>query len=227
MVVVLSGTALAGEFKDEPREAKEEKDKLSYALGYQIGGDFKRQGMDIDPEGIVKGMKDAISGTEPRYSTREMRDILVDLKKRVVAAQRADLENQARKNLEEGAAFLAENKKKKGVKTLPSGLQYKVMEKGSGAAPKATDTVTVHYRGTLVDGTEFDSSYGRGEPATFRADRVIAGWKEALQLMKEGAKWQLFIPAALAYGERGAGRLIGPNSTLIFEVKLISVKAAE
>ena len=129
----------------------------------------------------------------------------------------------AQDNLARGKAFLEENAKKEGVKTLPSGLQYRVIQEGSGATPGATDTVTVNYRGTLIDGTEFDSSYSRGKPATFRADRVIRGWTEALQMMKEGAKWELFIPPDLAYGERGAGGKIGPNSTLVFEVELVSV----
>jgi FKBP-type peptidyl-prolyl cis-trans isomerase FklB len=131
------------------------------------------------------------------------------------------------KNKKEGEAFLAANKKKEGVITLPSGFQYKAIKEGTGKTPKATDTVTVNYRGTLIDGTEFDSSYKRGQPATFRVNGVIAGWTEALQLMKEGSKWELFIPANLAYGERGAGAAIGPNAVLIFEVELISVKPAE
>lgn len=228
MIVAAScGIGRAGELEHEIRESKERKDMVSYSLGYQIGGDFKRQGLDINPELVVKGVEDAVSGTKPMYGHREMRDVLVDLKKKVVTAQRAERESQSQKNLAEGKAFLEKNAKKEGVKTLPSGLQYRVIKKGKGAVPKATDTVTVHYRGTLIDGTEFDSSMSRGEPATFRADRVIAGWKEALQMMKEGASWELFIPPELAYGERGAGRLIGPGSTLIFEVELISVKAAE
>ena len=152
---------------------------------------------------------------------QEMNETLVDLKKKVVAEEQRQKTEAAGKNLQEGKAFLAENAKKKDVTTLPSGLQYKVIEKGSGASPKKTDSVTVHYKGTLIDGTEFDSSYARGKPATFRVDGVIAGWTEALQLMKPGAKWQLFIPANLAYGERGAGSRIGPNSALIFEVELI------
>lgn len=156
-----------------------------------------------------------------------MRTTLVNLKKKISVAQQQQQKQQADKNLAEGKAFLEENGKKEGVKTLPSGLQYKVIQEGSGKMPAASDTVTVHYRGTLIDGAEFDSSYKRGKPATFRADRVIAGWKEALQLMKPGAKWQLFIPGPLAYGERGAGAKIPPNSTLIFEVELISINSDE
>jgi FKBP-type peptidyl-prolyl cis-trans isomerase FklB len=152
-----------------------------------------------------------------------MRKTLVDLKKKIVADQRKQQKEQAQKNLAEGKTFLAENAKKKVVKTLASGLQYRVIKKGSGTSPGKTDSVTVNYRGTLIDGTEFDNSYKRGKPATFRVDGVIAGWTEALQLMKPGAKWQLFIPAKLAYGARGAGPRIGPNSTLIFEVELNKV----
>jgi FKBP-type peptidyl-prolyl cis-trans isomerase FklB len=140
-----------------------------------------------------------------------------------IPAERSSHSIGITKNLKEGKAFLAENGKKEGVTTLPSGLQYKVIREGTGVSPKATDNVTVHYKGTLIDGTEFDSSYKRNEPATFRTDRVIPGWTEALQLMKPGGRWQLFIPANLAYGERGAGSRIGPNSALVFEVELVKV----
>jgi len=204
-------------------ELKDETDRVNYSLGYQIGGDFKRQGVEMRPELIVKGIEDALSGAEPLMTQQEMNRTLVELKKRITAAQREELQKAAENNLAEGKIFLASNAKKEGVKVLPSGLQYKVLNEGSGSTPKATDTVTVNYRGTLIDGTEFDSSYSRGKSATFRADRVIAGWKEALQLMKEGAKWQLFIPPDLGYGERSMSR-IPPNSTLIFEVELISIQ---
>jgi len=219
VVVFLSGVCLAG---DKP-EIKDEKGKINYSIGYQIGGDFKRQGIDLEPDLIVKGIQDALAESKPLMTPQEMRKTLVDLKKKIVADQRKQQEEHAQKNLAEGKAFLAKNAKKKGVKTLPSGLQYKVIEKGNGTSPKKTDSVTVNYRGTLIDGTEFDSSYKRGKPATFRVDGVIAGWTEALQRMKPGAKWQLFIPAKMAYGVRGAGPRIEPNSTLIFEVKLIKV----
>jgi len=216
----------AGVAADKP-EVKGESDRISYSVGFQVGGDFKRQGVDLNPDLLVKGIKDAMSGSNPLMTEQEMRKTLVDLKKRIVTAQREEQKKAAEKNLAEGKKFLEANAKKEGVKTLPSGLQYKVMKKGSGASPKKTDTVTVNYKGTLIDGTEFDSSYKRGKPATFRVNGVIAGWTEGLQLMKPGAKWQLFIPANLAYGERGAGPRIGPNSTLIFEVELISIKAGD
>jgi FKBP-type peptidyl-prolyl cis-trans isomerase FklB len=208
---------------EEDPQLKDENDRANYSLGHQIGGDFEQQGVQIRPELVVKGIQDGLSGAEPLMSPEDMNQTLMDLKKRIVTAQRDERKKAADKNLADGKAFLAENAKKEGVKTLPSGLQYKVIQEGSGATPEATDTVVVQYRGTLIDGTEFDSSYSRGKPATFRADRVIRGWTEALQMMKEGAKWQLFIPPDLAYGQRSAGAKIGPNSTLIFEVELISI----
>ena len=211
---------------EEDPQLKDENDRANYSLGHQIGGDFERQGVEIRPELVVRGIQDALSGEEPLMSDEERNKTLMDLKKRIVTAQREERKQAAEDHLAKGKAFLEENAKKEGVKTLPSGLQYKVIQEGSGATPAATDTVTVHYRGTLIDGTEFDSSHSRGKPATFRTDRVIRGWTEALQKMKEGAKWELFIPPELAYGERGAGAKIGPNSTLIFEVELISVGEA-
>ena len=224
VTAALSAVLLFGACKaEEDPQLKDENDRVNYSLGHQIGGDFKRQGVEIRPKLVVKGIQDALSGAEPLMTSEEMNKTLVDLKKRIVTAQRDEREKLADKNLAEGKAFLLENAEKEGVKTLPSGLQYKVIEEGSGATPAATDTVVVHYRGTLIDGTEFDSSYSRGKPATFRADRVIRGWTEALQMMKEGAKWELFIPSDLAYGQRSVGAKIGPNSTLIFEVELISI----
>jgi FKBP-type peptidyl-prolyl cis-trans isomerase FklB len=219
VVAFLSGICLAG----EKPELKDEKEKISYSIGYQIGGDFKRQGVELDTDLLVKGVQDATGGGEPRVSPQEMRKTLVELKKKVEADERKRRTEKAGKSRAEGEAFLAANGKKEGVVTLPSGLQYKVLAAGKGKSPDPTDNVTVHYRGTLVDGTEFDSSYKRNEPATFGVDRVIAGWKEALPRMKEGAKWQLFVPSKLGYGEQGSGSKIPPNSTLIFEVELISV----
>ncbi len=207
----------------EKQELANGNDRVSYSVGYQVGGDFKRQGVELNPDLFVKGIQDAMSGAKPLMTQQEMNKTLVDLKKKIVTAQREEQKKSAEKNLADGKKFLEANAKKEGVTTLPSGLQYKVIAKGTGASPKKTDSVTVHYKGTLIDGTEFDSSYKRGQPATFRVDGVIAGWTEALTLMKPGAKWQLFIPANLAYGERGAGSRIGPNSTLIFEVELIKV----
>jgi len=196
---------------------KNQKEKISYSIGLNIGrnlgSDLKKQSIDIDPNLVAKGIQDALSGANPLLSNEEIQETMVAFQKEMSEKQK-----------QRGEAFLAENKKKEGVKTLPSGLQYKVVKAGSGKKPKLDDTVTVQYRGTLIDGTEFDSSFRRGQPATFPVSGVIPGWTEALPLMEEGAKWQLFIPPKLAYGERGAGGLIGPNATLIFEVELVSIQ---
>jgi FKBP-type peptidyl-prolyl cis-trans isomerase FklB len=209
---------------EEKLELKDQKDKESYSLGYQFGQNLKFQGVDINLDVYTSGLKDALGGKEPQMSQEEIRAAIMELQKRITAERQKEMKEMAAKNLDESKKFLAENQKKEGIKTLPSGLQYKVIGEGSGKTPQATDTVTVNYKGTLIDGTEFDSSYKRGQPATFKVNGVIKGWTEALQLMKEGSKWQLFIPPDLAYGERGAGRTIPPGSTLIFEVELISVK---
>jgi FKBP-type peptidyl-prolyl cis-trans isomerase FklB len=200
---------------------KNQKDKISYIIGMDIGTNLKKQSIDIDSNILAKGVKDALAGTKPLLTEQEIQETMVAFQKEMMAKQ-AEV---AKKNKAEGEAFLTENKKKEGVKTLSSGLQYKVIKAGTGKKPKSTDTVTAHYRGTLINGTEFDSSYKRGQPATFPVSGgMIPGWTEALQLMEEGAKWQLFIPSNLAYGEKGAGRDIGPNATLIFEVELISIQ---
>jgi FKBP-type peptidyl-prolyl cis-trans isomerase FklB len=225
LTIILSiGFLFNFSFADEKVELKDSKDKESYSLGYQLGQSLKSQGVDINLEIFASGIKDAFGGKEPQMSQEEMRATIMELQKRIMAARQKELKEKGVKNLEEGKKFLVENQKKEGIKTLPSGLQYKVLTEGSGKTPKPEDTVTVNYRGTLIDGTEFDSSYKRGQPATFQVKGVIKGWTEALQLMKEGSKWQLFIPPDLAYGEKGAGRDIGPNATLIFEVELVSIK---
>ncbi len=208
---------------EEKIELKDQKDKESYSLGYQFGHNLKTQGVDINLDVYTSGIKDALGDKEPQMSQEEIRATITGLQQRLQAARQKELKEMAAKNVEEGKKFLAENQKKGGIKTLPSGLQYKIIAEGSGKMPKTEDTVTVNYKGTLIDGTEFDSSYKRSEPATFKVNGVIKGWTEALQLMKEGSKWQLFIPSELGYGERGQGR-IPPNSTLIFEVELISIK---
>ena len=205
-------------------QIRDEMDRISYSVGHQMGRDFKMQKIEIRPEVFLKGIQDALEGGEPMISYGEMRETLINLKAKVVAIQREQTKEKAEQTLREGQAFLEENAKKDSVKTLPSGLQYEVILEGQGTSPGATDTVTVHYRGTLIDGTEFDSSYSRAEPATFALTRVIKGWTEGVQLMKPGAKYRFFIPPELAYGTRGAGSNIGPNSTLIFEVELLSVE---
>jgi FKBP-type peptidyl-prolyl cis-trans isomerase FklB len=199
---------------------KNQKEKVSYMIGIDIGGNLKKQSIDIDPNILLKGVQDGLAGSKSLLTDQEIQETMIALKKDIMAKR----EEIAKKNKADGEAFLAENKKKEGVKTLPSGLQYKVIKEGTDKKPKANDTVTANYRGTLIDGTEFDSSYKHGQPVAFRVSGVIPGWTEALQLMGEGAKWQIFVPSNLAYGERGAGIVIGPNATLIFEVELISIK---
>jgi FKBP-type peptidyl-prolyl cis-trans isomerase FklB len=193
-------------------------------MGLDIGRMLKMQGVDVDLELATRGLKDAYTGNQALLTDEEMQEVLTNFKKEFIAKQQELAKQQGEKNKREGEIFFETNKKKEGVQTLPSGLQYKVLKAGAGKKPTATDTVTVHYRGTLIDGKEFDSSYRRGKPATFPVNGVIPGWTEALPLMEEGAKWELFIPSNLAYGERGAGRDIGPNATLIFEVELISIE---
>jgi FKBP-type peptidyl-prolyl cis-trans isomerase FklB len=218
-------TALA--LGEEQVLLRDKADRVSYALGMNIGNRFKQQSIDVNIDVFLKGLKDELSGGKRLLSDEEYIETLTALSKEVAAKQAEAIKKLGDKNKQESEQFLAENKKKEGVKTLPSGLQYKVIKEGSGKSPKEKDTVTVNYQGTLVNGNEFDSSYRRGEPATFPVDGVIRGWTEALQLMKEGAKWQLFIPSDLAYGEKGAGGgLIGPNAMLIFDVELISIQGS-
>jgi FKBP-type peptidyl-prolyl cis-trans isomerase FklB len=218
--VALSGAAFAA---DAP-ELKTDKEKISYSIGMNLGGSLKRDSIEVDPDMLAKGLKDSYGGGKTLLTEDQARQAIEGFQKTLMAKQAETMQKLSEKNKADGEKFLAENAKKEGVKTLPSGLQYKEIAPGTGKSPKTTDTVTTHYKGTLIDGTEFDSSYKRGEPVSFPVSGVIAGWTEALQLMKEGAKWQLFVPPSLAYGERGAGREIGPNATLIFEVELISIQ---
>jgi len=203
---------------------KTPKDKLSYSIGTDVGRNLKRLGIDVDTELLLKGLNDALKGAKPLLSDEELGATLSALQQEIQrkAAQAASA--AAEENKKAGEAFLAQNKSKEGVVTLPSGLQYKILKAGEGKKPAAADTVECNYRGTLINGNEFDSSYRRGQPATFGVAQVIPGWQEALQLMPVGSKWQLFVPPDLAYGERGAGREIGPNATLIFEVELLAIK---
>lgn len=204
-------------------ELNDQKAKVSYSIGMTIGRDFKEQGIEVDPDVLAQGLKDVTAGGKTLLTEEEVRKVITDYQKEMMAKQEEKAKAQIETNQKAGEVFLAENAKKEGVVTLPSGLQYKIVKAGTGKKPTAKDTVTVHYRGTLIDGTEFDSSYQRNEPVTFPVGGVIAGWTEALQLMPEGSKWQLFIPAKLAYAERGAGPKIGPNATLVFDVELIKV----
>jgi FKBP-type peptidyl-prolyl cis-trans isomerase FklB len=201
------------------------KQKASYAIGMNWGTGLHRQGIDVDSAALIQGMKDALAGGKTLLTEDEARSALMQLQKEMQEKQQAKAAAEGDANKKEGDAFLAANKTKEGVVTLPSGLQYKILKEGNGPKPTASDSVVCNYKGTLINGTEFDSSYKRGEPATFPVTGVIKGWTEALQLMPVGSKWQLFIPPDLAYGPRGTpGGPIGPNATLIFEVELISIK---
>ncbi len=208
----------------ESSPLKTQTEKFSYALGMNLGNTLHRQSVDVDPNLFLQGMKDAIAGGKMLMSEDEARAAIMQTQNELRTKQQAQMQAAAEANKKEGDAFLAANKTKEGVVALPSGLQYKILKEGTGPKPKATDSVVCNYRGTLINGTEFDSSYKRGQPATFPVSGVIKGWTEALQLMPVGSKWQLFIPPDLAYGERGAGAEIGPNSTLIFEVELLSIQ---
>jgi len=218
IVSLLFGVSFAGDKLD----FKDETIRINYSLGYQIGGDFKRQGVELNADAVVKGIEDALSGAQPQMTQPKMNQALIELKRKIEADQQAKkramgAESEAIRQA--GIAFLKENKTKQGVKTTDSGLQYRVIMEGTGKSPGPQDIVKVHYRGMTVDGREFDSSYSRGKPAEFNVSGVIKGWTEGLQLMKEGGKYELYIPMELGYGKRGPLAF----QALIFEVELISV----
>jgi len=221
IVICLLSTPLFAE--EKAPQLKDLKDKASYSFGLNIGLNMRRQNVDLNPDSFLAGMKDALAGRKPLLTEQEVKDAMMAFQKDMQEKQ----EKQAQQNSSAGEKFLAENKTKEGVKTTTSGLQYKVLKDGNGAQPKSSDTVTVNYRGTLIDGTEFDSSFKRGQPATFPVTGVIKGWTEALQLMKVGSKFQLFVPANLAYGDRSPGAQIPAGSMLIFEVELMDVKSPQ
>ena len=217
-IIALSLTAsIFGQ--DKAANFKDQKDKFSYAIGLNLGMNFKKQNIDVNTDMMTAGVKDGLA-EKPQMTMDQIREVMMNFEKDMAAKQA----EAGKKNEADAEKFLADNKKKDGVKTTASGLQYKVMKEGNGAQPKSTDNVTVNYRGTLMDGTEFDSSYKRGQPATFPVAGVIKGWTEALQLMKVGSKYQLFIPPALAYGEHSPSPQIPPSSLLIFEVELMNVQ---
>jgi FKBP-type peptidyl-prolyl cis-trans isomerase FklB len=202
---------------------KTQKDKFSYALGMNLGAGLHKQDVPVDPAILARGLKDALAG-KTLLTEDEARATLMEVQNDLRKKQQEKMQAAGEANKQEGAAFLAANKGKEGVVTLPDGLQYKILKQGTGPKPAASDSVVCNYRGTLINGTEFDSSYKRGQPATFPVNGVIKGWGEALPLMPVGSKWQLFVPSELAYAERGAGADIGPNATLIFEVELLSIQ---
>jgi FKBP-type peptidyl-prolyl cis-trans isomerase FklB len=221
VLAVLSGVLLASQLSAEQTlTLKNQKEKISYIIGMDIGRNLKTQSADIDADILARGIKDAFSGGKPLLTEQEVHETMAAFQKELIAKQQA----LAEKNKKEVEAFLAEDKKKEGIVTLPSGLQYKVIKPDIGRKPKSTDTVTVHYRATLIDGTEFYNSYLRGQPEILAVKEVIPGLTEALTLMQEGVKWLVFIPPSLAYGERGVGGQNGPNATLIFEIELISIQ---
>ena len=201
-----------------------QKDKFSYALGMNLGTNLHKQSVPVDPNILLRGLKDALAGNKTALTEDEARATLMDVQTEMRKKQEEQMKMAGDASKKEGEAFLAVNKSKEGVVTLPSGLQYKILTQGTGPKPTTSDSVVCNYRGTLINGTEFDSSYKRGEPATFPVSGVIKGWTEALQLMPVGSKWQLFVPSDLAYGERSPAPEIGPNSTLIFEVELLSIQ---
>jgi FKBP-type peptidyl-prolyl cis-trans isomerase len=207
-----------------PLTLKTDKDKVSYAIGVNIGKSMRKDSVDIDPAIFSRGMKDALAGGKLLLNDDEMKATLTKLQGQLRAKQEEAMQKAGEINKKAGEDFLAQNKTKEGVIALPDGLQYKILKAGNGPKPAATDSVVCNYRGTLLDGTEFDSSYKRGQPATLPISGVIKGWTEAMQLMPVGSKWQLFIPADLAYGNRAPSPEIGPNATLIFEVELLSIQ---
>ncbi len=209
-------------------ELKDLKQKASYSIGAAIASNMKRQEIDLDIKALVAGLSDAFAGSKMALTDAEMKDALAQFRTDLMAKMEAKQKSAGADNKKAGEAFLAANAKKEGVKATASGLQYKVLKAGKGTkSPKATDTVKVHYHGTLIDGSVFDSSVDRGEPISFPLNGVIKGWTEGVQLMKEGDKYQFTIPSELAYGDQGAGGKIGPNSTLIFDVELLAIEAAK
>ena len=217
-------TGTAGTSAKAPLTLTTQKDKVSYSIGLNIGKSLQKDSVDVDSTIFARGLKDGMTSAKPLLTEEEMRTVLTAVQTELRKHQEEALRAASEANKKAGDEFLAQNKAKDGVVAQPSGLQYKILTPGNGPKPTETDSVVCNYRGTLLDGTEFDSSYKRGQPATIPVNGVIKGWAEALQLMPVGSKWQLWIPAELAYGDRGAGGMIGPNSTLVFEVELISIQ---
>ena len=223
IIAAALSVAITAPGENKPSQLKDLKDKVSYSIGLDLGFNFKKQNLELNTDALLAGVKDALGGKQPLLSESEVKETMTALTKQLEEKQKA----VAEQNVKDGEKFLAANKTKEGVKTTASGLQNKVIKEGTGPQPKVTDSVVANYRGTLINGTEFDSSYKRGQPATFPLSGVIKGWTEGLQLMKVGSKYQLFIPANLAYGDRAMGADIAPNSTLIFEIELVGIQPQE
>jgi FKBP-type peptidyl-prolyl cis-trans isomerase FklB len=221
LVLSIFSSMVIAQKKGTPKTKKE---KISYSIGVNIGKNMKTQGMDLDQGLLTQGIKDGLNSSKTAMSDKDMEAAMTSFQQEMTGKMQAKQKVNGEKNTKEGEAFLAANKKKEGVVTLSSGLQYKILKSGDGPKPTKDQTVKCHYRGTLIDGTEFDNSYKRGEPTEFPVGQVVKGWTEALQLMPVGSKWQLFIPSDLAYGPNGAGQMIGPNATLIFDIELLSIK---
>jgi FKBP-type peptidyl-prolyl cis-trans isomerase len=225
VVILLPFLSLAtDQDKDTPVQLNSFSEKISYVLGQEIGGSFKEAPVEINLDIFMQGVSDSLKGRTSPLDEEETNQIKQEFSRQVQESRQQQRAALSKKNLEDGQAFLAANKNKEGVITTDSGLQYKVLVQGDGPKPAQNDRVTVHYSGTLLDGTEFDSSYKRGKPATFQVNGVIRGWTEALQLMNVGSKYRLYIPSELAYGQRGAGRKIGPNTMLMFDVELLGIE---
>ncbi|MEJ2465520.1 MAG: FKBP-type peptidyl-prolyl cis-trans isomerase [Candidatus Thiodiazotropha sp.] len=222
-LLALTVTAFSA-MAEEPAPLPDDTAKINYSVGYQIGSDFKYQDIEVRPDAVIQGILDAINEDETLLTPAEMKQVTAELGKRLAEQKRKQKEALRQELIDQSHAFHEKNKKRSDIVTTESGLQYRIMEPGRGVHPKATDSVVVNYTGKLIDGTEFDSSYKRGKPASFKVKGVIKGWTEALQLMKQGARWQLFIPYELAYGEEGRPPVIPPYSSLIFDINLISIE---
>ncbi len=220
---IILGTAMMNSYAAAEASLTNDLEKLSYSIGVDLGTNIKKQGIDINVPALSQGIEDSMSGKPLKMTDEQMKESLVKFQKDLMAKRTKQFEEQSDKNKMKGEAFLNENKTKKGVVVLPSGLQYKIVKPGTGPKPSKEDTVTVEYTGRLINGTVFDSTDKTGKPATFKLDQVIPGWTEALQLMPVGSTWEIYVPASLAYGERNIGGLIGPNETLIFNVHLLSI----
>jgi FKBP-type peptidyl-prolyl cis-trans isomerase FklB len=223
LIALMVGGSVAALFAADESPLKDEKDKISYGYGMEIGKNLKRQGIEINPDLLAQGLKATLTGDKTLLTEEEVRATMTAFQQKMQGMRAEKSKKEGEENKGKGEAFLAENKKKEGVQSTASGLQYKVITKGTGPMPKSDDTVKTHYRGTLIDGTEFDSSYKRGEPATFGVTQVIKGWTEALLMMPVGSKWQLFIPSDLAYGPGGRPG-IPPNAALLFDIELIAIE---